>query len=349
MSLFIFMRTKFGLKAINWVVKNFKRGVLVFGVVGRYVGFVGMVLIVFLLAGNLVKLIVNPGAAGAVSLVVPGVKIPGSPVFIPFWQGIIAIFVVVLVHEFAHGIVSQAIGVRVKNTGFGLFAIFPIAFVEPDEKKLRRKSWKKQMDVFAAGPFMNFVVGGICFLIAGFLLYPAVADAFSPEGVVVKGVMKGFPAYGVLKEGDVIVEIDGVKVETVEQFKKIMSNVSAGAVIRVKTTSSEFDIKVGENPDLPGKGYLGIYITQKFKKLHWYSSVLMFLFTLFVWIFQLSIGIGMINLLPAGPLDGGRMLYVFLKRVCGRKGEGMFRHVSTVMFLLLLLNFIYPYLNMLVH
>ncbi|RLE44443.1 hypothetical protein DRJ19_00390 [Candidatus Woesearchaeota archaeon] len=340
-------KTKFGLKAIDWVVKKFGCVVRGFGVVSRYLGIVGMGVIVFFLAANLVKLIKNPAAAGAVSLVIPGVRIPGSAVYIPFWQGIIAIFVVVLVHEFAHGIVGKAIGTKIKNTGFGFFAIFPIAFVEPDEKQLKKKDWKKQIDVFAAGPVMNFVVGGICFLLLAFLLYPAVGNAFEANGVLVKGVMRGFPAEDLFKEGDIIIGLNGFQIKTVEEFKQIMMNISAGSVVHVETVDREFDVKVAENPDMPGKGYFGIYITQSFRKVHRFASVLLFLLTLFAWMLNLNIGIGLINLLPAGPLDGGRILFVLLKRFFGKKGERIFRHVSALMLLLLVLNFVFPYFNML--
>jgi len=62
-----------------------------------------MFLICGLLIKGLYELIFVPTAPPTLSLVIPGVQIPGSPIFVPFWYGIIALFTVILVHEFGHG------------------------------------------------------------------------------------------------------------------------------------------------------------------------------------------------------------------------------------------------------
>ncbi|HPS92495.1 MAG TPA: peptidase M50, partial [Methanothrix sp.] len=63
--------------------------------------------------------------------------IPGLNEYIPFVWGWIALFVTMLVHEFAHGILSRVEGVRVKSMGIVAVLIAPIAaFVEPDDEEL---------------------------------------------------------------------------------------------------------------------------------------------------------------------------------------------------------------------
>ena len=57
-----------------------------------------------------------PSAPPTMSLVIPGIQIPGSPVFIPFWYGILALFCVVVIHEFGHGIVARANGIKIQQT-----------------------------------------------------------------------------------------------------------------------------------------------------------------------------------------------------------------------------------------
>ena len=63
--------------------------------------------------------------------------IPGLNEYIPFVWGWIALFVTMVVHEFAHGILSRVEGVRVKSMGIVAVLFAPIAaFVEPDEEDL---------------------------------------------------------------------------------------------------------------------------------------------------------------------------------------------------------------------
>ena len=68
--------------------------------------------------------------APSVSLVVPGVEVPGSPIFIPFLSGLIALATVLIVHEFSHGILARVENISLKSIGLLLFAILPGAFVD---------------------------------------------------------------------------------------------------------------------------------------------------------------------------------------------------------------------------
>src|SRR3989344_5397773 len=79
-----------------------------FGIAAVPVGFGAMLFIFGYLLYKLLQLFFAPAAAPSLSLVIPGVHIPGAAVFVPFWYGIIALFVVILVHEGAHGIVLAA-------------------------------------------------------------------------------------------------------------------------------------------------------------------------------------------------------------------------------------------------
>jgi hypothetical protein len=60
---------------------------------------------------------------------------PGLNEYIPFVWGWIALFVTMVVHEFAHGILSRVEGVRVKSMGIVTILVAPIAaFVEPTKR-----------------------------------------------------------------------------------------------------------------------------------------------------------------------------------------------------------------------
>ncbi|MBU2616534.1 MAG: site-2 protease family protein [Nanoarchaeota archaeon] len=107
------------------------------------------------------------------------------PFYFSYW--IIIIAVVAIVHEMAHGIIAAYNKVDIKTTGFGFFPFFlPIflaAFVEPDEKQMKKKSTFAQMAVLGAGTFAN-VLTSIFFLII-FLGFSFLA--FAPSGVMFDG------------------------------------------------------------------------------------------------------------------------------------------------------------------
>ncbi len=71
--------------------------------VGIFISFGAMIVMTYLLLSSLSTVFETP----SVSLVIPGVEIPGSPIYIPFAYGIVALATVLIVHEFSHGILSR--------------------------------------------------------------------------------------------------------------------------------------------------------------------------------------------------------------------------------------------------
>ena len=70
---------------------------------------------------------------------IPGVApiIPG--IDIPLFAGIISLAVLLVVHEFSHGLLARAAKVRLKSIGLLIFSIIPVgAFVEPDERQISK-------------------------------------------------------------------------------------------------------------------------------------------------------------------------------------------------------------------
>ena len=119
--------------------------------VGIVVSFGAMIFITWTLISSIPSVFETP----AVSIVIPGVEMPGSSIYIPFAYGLLALASVLIVHEFSHGI--QAIGekIPIKSIGLLLFAILPGAFVEPDEDELKKAKKSSQLRVYAAGSVAN--------------------------------------------------------------------------------------------------------------------------------------------------------------------------------------------------
>lgn len=97
-----------------------------------------------------------------------------------FTYFLVAIAVVTISHEFAHGLFAKLWNIKVKTTGLAFFGPFFGAFVEPDEKKMARAPNKHQLSIIAAGTFANIVM----FILFGLIMWVFFAFSFSPDGVI---------------------------------------------------------------------------------------------------------------------------------------------------------------------
>jgi membrane-associated protease RseP (regulator of RpoE activity) len=118
--------------------------------------------------------------------------LPGINPIIPLWYGILGIAVAIIIHEFAHGILSRVANIKVESLGL-LFLIVPMgAFVEPNEEEIKKTTRQHRSRLFAAGPGTNMLAAFITFLIFIFIFAPAVKPV-SP-GAIVSETVSGSPA-----------------------------------------------------------------------------------------------------------------------------------------------------------
>lgn len=344
-------RTKIGIKLMHFLGYKCTRTVKVLGIIGVVVGFLGMALGLYTIIDGLYKLFFIPSAPSSFSPVIPGVRIPGVDIFVPFWYGIIALFVVVVIHEFAHGVVSEAYRIKVKHSGFVMFGPLPGAFVEPDEKKLSKASAKAQLSVYAAGPFSNVLLALVIILFFGFLPMiagpsPAVAsisDSISiinfaeimpnlqtPTGMYVGEIdQDGAAITAGLPEDVIITSINDIHItDNATAFSLELFNITPNQEIVLANESHSWVITTKEHPIEPEKGYIGIrqleflqepsaYALENYGTFGYHFYLITF--TQLFWIILLSLGIGLANLLPLGPVDGGRMLLTALEKVTTKK------------------------------
>ena len=314
-----------------------------FGYVAILAGFVAMGGVIYLLAKSLISMFLVKNAPAAVSLVIPGVHISGITADIPFWYGIIALFIVIMVHEGAHGIVCAAHKLKIKSSGVGLMLLLPMAFVEPDERQLFKQKLSTQLSVFAAGTFSNIVTAGIVFLLMMGIGITASGMISPLSGVYFNKVVEGKPAaLAGLQHGDVITAVDGILVNATD-FEKYMLSVPAGKTVSLQTADKTYEVKTIPNPANATRAYVGIDFRQNFKtKFGGLPIGLLKLYEFFYWVFALNIGIGIINMLPLGPIDGGRMIKVLLDSKMKKKKTALkiFAMVTYVSLSLLLLNII---------
>lgn len=349
-------RTKWGLKFMDHAAQKFREWIVLFGYVGMGAGFVGLVLISYVLINNLISLITQPDAASGVSLVLPGINVPGLGV-LPFWYWIIAIFGIALVHEFSHGIVARAHKIEIKNTGLVFLGPILGAFVEPDEKKLRSEKDIVQYSVLAAGSFSNIILAIAAIILLNLAFMPLQQNMVEPTGFTfAQYTYENAPAAkaGIIP-GTVINGINAQKVTNFQQFSDELAYHRSGEQITVSTKEKEYKITLAENPENPKKALLGIQnINNEFEPKEKYRqglgkviySVSAWIVGFLRWLFLLSLGIGLFNLLPLPIVDGGRMAQVFLHKLKGaEKGERLYHKVSLFFLLILLLNLFYPMLG----
>jgi len=112
------------------------------------------------------------------------------PFYFTYW--ILAIAIIAIFHEFAHGIYAKSFGVKIKTTGFGFLGPFLAAFVEPDEKQMESKSKLQQITILSAGTFVNLILAVLFFLLLALFF----VSAYAPAGAMFNDYMPGIVSVG---------------------------------------------------------------------------------------------------------------------------------------------------------
>ena len=148
--------------------------------------------------------------------------------------------------------------------------------------------------------------------------------------------------YG-LKEGIVYDRVNGQPVLTVAGFISRFGEASPGDAVEIGNLNSHAHVKTSPHPEDPSRPYLGVTVAQRrsgdsgagFGVVSWITDLLR-------WTAILSLGIGLGNLIPLGPIDGGSMLQQALHKLKGeRSGNKTLLRVS-ILLLLVILVLLYP-------
>ena len=270
-----------------------------------------MILMAIALVYSLKTLLDTP----TVSLIVPGVEVPGSPIFIPLLSGLIALATVLIVHEFSHGILSRVEKINIKSIGLLLFAIIPGAFVEPDEEELNELSRPARMRIYVAGSMANLTLAAIAMIIMMVISSFIVPMVFEDDGVVINRLTSDGNAINHMSEGMVIRSINNLTVNDMASFQKATNTLKPNETVNIHTDQGDYSFQLKSNPMNRSLGFMGVQVeannviadgfdNQFYTPLLW---ILMPLSELLFWIYFLNFAIGTFNLLPMKPLDGGHL------------------------------------------
>ncbi|HII15262.1 MAG TPA: hypothetical protein HA362_03025 [Nanoarchaeota archaeon] len=352
-------KTKIGLKFMDSVARKFPRAVNVFGFAGIVTGFAGMATVFVFLAKETIDYLVVPSQVAPLAPVLPGISIPGVP-YLSFWHWIISIFLVAIIHEGSHGILARYANIKIKSSGFAFVGPQLAAFVEPEEKSLNKSSYYRQLAVFAAGPFSNIIAGLLLFLLLIFVLAPAYSNVFEVTGINITNITLGYPLQAAgLEAPFIITSINGMKLNSTDALLNVSSGIKAGDIVRIETGSGAYSVTAVNNTNST-KGYLGVgefsmvvAAKERFMWIKPFLPAIRWINMLIAWLFMINIGIALFNLLPFGPVDGGRMFYtamlaIFKHEKKAKRIWGFFSAICLILIFINLLPWIIKLLSFLV-
>jgi len=189
-------RTQLGIRFINYIGKKFRKTLNVAQYFSVALGYVLMVGIIWVLGFSVYTYIKFPQITQIIKAPPILPLIPYfpklfnlesffPPLYFTYW--ILAILVVAVVHEFAHGFFAKFHGIKIKSTGFAFLGPILGAFVEPDEKQMSKKSIFAQLSILSGGVFANIITAVVFFLI----LWGLFGLAFQPGGVIIASYASG--------------------------------------------------------------------------------------------------------------------------------------------------------------
>lgn len=355
----VLYRAKWGIPMMDSIAKKYPRLVKYTSYGGIYIGFAGMIFIFIYLIYMLIQMFVSKPDMASVAIVQPFVETEfGSAFFyVPFTYFIVAIFIIAVVHEAAHGIVARRFKMKVKSTGFAFFSILvpiiPAAFVEPDEKHMKKAKPMHQLAMYAAGPLANIILGALVLIVL--LVANPMIGSVTTENVMVRGYIPGenetmYPAeQAEIGIGELIYYVNDTRVETLQDFMSVMSTTQPGQIITLTTNATTYDIQLAASPDVES-GYLGVMVApiskydDSFKETYgFFIPIIEWVLGLLLLLFIFNIGVALINLAPIGPLDGGRMmLTVLLLKFKEKEALKIWGKVSLITLVVLLANIFLP-------
>lgn len=263
------------------------------------------------------QIVFNASNLPGVSPMLPGTRggeigmvFPGYDIFIPWWYALIALAATLLSHEMAHGIMSRVHGIRLKSTGLLTAGIVPIgAFVEPDEEELKKRPRIEAMHVYGAGSFANLIVSVIAAVAILAILF-ATPSIVTSHGLRLVDVAPGSPASQVLEGGLVIYGINGQGLNSIVDFTRLVKDLKPGDSVVYNTSKGLYEFNTTSDPANSSKSYMGVYVTLNPVSRIGFTGIIPligFIVMALEWIVFFNFNIGLVNLLPVLPFDGGRM------------------------------------------
>ncbi len=228
-------KTKLGIKLMDWTVEKFGRVLKPLQYLIIASGYVLMISMIWLLLKSVWLYLTSPiitqliRAPPIAPLIPYFPKIFNLEAYFPplyFTYFLIALVIVAVSHEFAHGIFARLNKIKVKTTGFAFLGPILGAFVEPDEKQMQKAKKFPQLAILAAGTFANVIMT----VIFGAIIAWFFMSSFSPAGV-------NFNTYGSqVIELSSIDKVNGIDVNDIGKISNLVNE----SFVRVDIDGQQF-------------------------------------------------------------------------------------------------------------
>lgn len=297
------------------------------------VGVIGVVLGLVASIGGLITIIyftaLNQQAVSPVLPTVSGFEYPTGIIGVPFWFWIVSIFVILTVHEPMHAIFARLAGVPVRSWGVMTFFVLPLgAFVDPDMKKVNKLRLSQKLKIFAGGSLGNFATGAV----VGLILFLMAATLFG------QATIPGTPAAAAGVDGKLL-SVNGVQIKTIGDLSNVLKDIAPGSTAELLTEKGKYFVTTISPPNGGEGSYLGLSFGLKPQYAESSYYILTF-YQLFFWLFLFNVGVGIFNMLPMKPFDGGHMFEAIFAKLF--KSDRMARtaiHITSLaVFAIILIN-----------
>ena len=210
-------------------------------------------------------------------------------------------------------------------------------------------SWTSQLKVLAAGSFANYVTA-LTFTAVAMLMFVNVAQ---PVGVSY-AAQENLSAREAGLNNGTIYSLEGERVRYTSQLDVISEDFQPNQTVRVNTSEGAFNVTLGEKN---GSAYMGVLLRRNEGVLPTFQDMISdnreikpqykefegavsWTLSMLQVVALLNFLIGMFNLLPVKPLDGGQMVSTVMQRFYP-DGEGAVNAFSLLIWAGLLLSLVY--------
>jgi membrane-associated protease RseP (regulator of RpoE activity) len=283
---------------------------------------------------------------------------------------LLAIPIVLIVHEGAHGIVATLEKIKIKTGGFAVFIALFAGFVEPDEEEFDNAKKVSKLRVIGAGATANvlfaFVLGAILITNPVFaMVFTSVPGGEpllglfyeSPEGVMVVSVIEGGGAEQAgIHANDIITNVDSVGIISFIDLQKVDLKPGQTVDVTILRDGQEitFPVSIMASPDDPEQGLIGIMrdTGASFKPIYNYiewdlsDKTTNYISWYLLWLWMISFFIGIINMLPLPILDGGKFIHTIIdKKISEKSVNGTMMTIYAVTFIVFAGNIALTYMK----
>lgn len=349
-------RTKLGISLMDRWGKRYRELIKLLGLCSIGIAYLTLIFSFILIFQSVYLMAKEPLEVDGSPLVLPGVPIMGTGgIVFPLVAGIITLFIIIIVHEFSHGVVARAHDVKIKSSGIVFIGPLIGAFVEPDEKKLTEKNDVATYSVLAAGPVSNLVLALIVFALWAFVAVPLTIAISQPAGIIVESE-PGFPAEAAgIHDQVIITHINDKQVGDITAALAELKGLKPNETVILSNQETYFNITATAHHKNESQGYLGIMLGNKLEprwdnlpgsaayvSMHWLSKQ----FGLLHWVWFISLLVGILNVFPIFITDGARMLQITTQKLIPSKetAKKVWVLINKICLIALLFLVFYPFI-----